>query len=243
MKNLVKVVLAAFFACNACGVHGQYLVGDMDLDQDLANWYDHAVKTENLPVLEGSFYSLPHITSKQGPYFISNRWAEGSVVLDGEKYENLFLLYNVFDDLLIFRNMALKDSRIESMLPNQEKIEAFSVHDYQFVRLTAPLVPPSGTGFYELFFDGDSIDFFIKRTKIEFLQDRKVIFKNEDQFFFYDGQQFVKYRSKKSIYRHFPEIKTKLKSKSNFLNMNLKNNEREGMWSWLNYADGLLSEE
>ncbi|WP_422360114.1 hypothetical protein [Reichenbachiella sp.] len=243
MKNLVKVVFATFFACNAWVVHGQYAIGDMDLDRDLATWYDHAMKTENLPVLEGTFYPLPHITSKEGPYFKSNRWAEGSVVLAGEKYENLFLLYNVFDDLLILRNMALKDARIESMLPNQKKVEAFNIHGHQFVRLTEPLVPRNGIGFYELFFDGDSIDFFIKKTKIELLQDRKVVFKNEDQFFFYDGQQFVKYKSKKSIYRHFPEIKAKLKPKGSFLNMNLKNNEREGMWTWLNYADGLLSEE
>ncbi|SMD32275.1 hypothetical protein SAMN04488029_0618 [Reichenbachiella faecimaris] len=243
MNKLLQVALATFLFLQVSNALGQYAVGDLNLDGDIAAWYDQSVGYKNVPVLEGSFYPLPYIASKQSPYLESNKWSEGQLTFAGEQYNGLYLLYNTYHDLLIIRNRAVQISAIEPTLLNQHKVDEFVIHGHQFIHLKDSVAPGHAPGFYELFFDGQSIDFYIKRIKNEYIKGREIVFQDEDRYFLFDGQQFIKYKGKKSMYKCFPEIKAQMKSYSKSLYMNLKKNQEEGMLTWLAYGDQLLTEK
>lgn len=238
---MLKVVCTTFFIVSSYLAFGQYAVGDLNLDGDIASWYDGAIGEKNIPVLEGTHYLLPDLVLKYSPYFISNKWEVGQLTFDGENYENMYLLYNINEDVLIIRNMVLQNSMIEATLLNQAKVDEFEIHGHEFVHLWDSLVP--SPGYYELFFDGEIIDFYIKRIKNEYVNNSQVEFKDEDRYYFFDGDSFVKYKGKKSLYKHYPEIKTELKNYVRTLSVNLKSGEEKGMREWLTYADKLLNEE
>ncbi|MEP2023285.1 hypothetical protein [Reichenbachiella sp.] len=221
----------------------QYDTKGLDLDGDLSAWYDEAVGYKNVPILEGSYYPLDYLALKKGPYFISSKWQQGHLKYSGETYDSVYLLYHVHKDVLIIRNIALQNVSIEPTLLNLDKVEAFTIQEHQFVHLKDSVLPSHGSGFYELYYDGQTINFYIKRVKNEYVRGEGIEFLNEDLYFLYDGEEYIRFKGVKSVYKRFPNIKSKLKAYKKPHFANFKRGEDSGMRKWLSYGDHLLTEK
>ncbi|WP_456458636.1 hypothetical protein [Reichenbachiella sp.] len=240
MSKLKYFLFTAFWVVNQVDLSAQYTTNGLDLDGGMAAWYDAAIGQEKSPVLEGTFYKLEHAALDKNPYFKGAHWANGHLTFNGQAYNQVSLLYNAFRDLLLIRNTALQLSSIEPTLLNQQKVDGFTIHNRQFVHLRDSLAPSHGPGFYEKFYDGDSIQFYIKRIKNEYIRSNKVEFVDEDRFYLFDGQTYIKFASKNTLYKTFPEIKAELKAYGSSLKTNLKRGDEEGVLKLLMYCDNLL---
>lgn len=243
MNRIFQVVLATFVFLKVSNTQGQYAVDQLDLDGDLHAWYDGAIGDEHSAVLEGSYYALKNLALKDGPYFIDRRWGQGSLTFAGQSYDSASLLYHVSEDVLIVRNQAVSNAFLEPILPNQQKIDGFDIHGHQFVRLEGNEAPARSSGFYEIFFEGDSITFYIKRIKNEYVRGKTLEFVDEDRYYIFDGSDFTRYTGKRTMFKKYPQIKSEMKTYGRTLDVNLRNGEEKGMLKWLAYCDQLLSEK
>ncbi|WP_420582950.1 hypothetical protein [Reichenbachiella sp.] len=243
MSRLKYILFTALCVVSLGDLFAQYSTVGLDLDGDMAAWYDAAIGPGKSPILEGTFYKLEYTALDETPYFKGAHWAKGELQFNGQSYKGVSLLYNSFKDLLLIRNSALQYSSIQSTLLNQQKVDGFTIHKRQFVHLKDSLVPSYGDGFYEKFYEGDTIQFFIKRIKNEYVRSSKVEFLDEDKYFLFDGHKYVKYAGKNSLYKTFPDLKSSLKSYGSSLKTKLKRGEEEGMLQLLIHCDKLLMEK
>lgn len=243
MSKLKYFLVAALGVVSTRNLSAQYATNGLDLDGDISTWYDAALGQENSPVLEGTFYKLEYAALDKNPYFQGAQWAKSELQYNGQFYSQVSLLYNAYKDLLLIRNTTLQLSSIEPTLLNQQKVDGFMMHDREFVHLKDSLAPSYGPGFYEKFFTGDSISFFIKRIKNEYVRAKEIEFISEDLFFLFDGENYVKYTGKKSLYKNFPTLKTPLKTYGSQLKTRMHRGEEEGMLKLLNYCDELLTQK
>lgn len=234
------VTFVTFLVLTPRFLFGQYATTGLDLDGDIATWYDRMIGKQNAQVLEGTYYEIKYAALEHHQYFESVHWIDGELVFEGQYFANVSLLYNVFDDVLLIQNKALLLSSIEATLLNQDRVDGFTLAGHHFVNLRDSLSPTLGAGFYELLFDGANIDFYIKRSKSEFIRDNQLSFEYVDKYFLFDGNQFIRYNSKKDLFKHFSEEKNKMKAYGKTLKTNLKKGEEDGMIKWLEFCDNLL---
>ena len=243
MSKLKYFLLATLWVVNLGEISAQYTTAGLDLDGDIVAWYDAAIGQERSTVLEGTFYKLENAALDKNPYFEGAHWTKGELQFNGQSYDQVSLLYNAFKDLLLIRNTALQLSTIEPTLLNQQKVDGFTIHGRQFVHLRDSLAPSFGPGYYEKFYDGDAISFYIKRIKNEYIRAKEIEFVDEDRYFLFDGQKYIKYSAKKSLYKTFPDLKAPLKAYGSSLKTKLKRGEEKDMIKLLTYCDKLLMEK
>lgn len=219
----------------------QYTTQGLDLDSDISTWYDLTVGIEHTKILEGSSYHLksPHL--EENEYYKSGEWTSGIVGFDGQEYKNLDLIYNSFRDELIIRNPVLHFSIAQPLLVNQQRIDYFQVYNRHFVHFKDAQPPPRGYGFYERLYDGRSLDFFAKRIKNDYIESGKFIYKEEDRYYLFYNGEYTRYKSKRTIYRLFPEQKAQLKKLK--LDTHLRRGGENNLLQLLKHCDQLVSEE
>ena len=242
---MIRIVylIVCLIGTSATDLIAQYTTQGLDLDGDISTWYDQTVGIEHTKILEGSSYHLrgPHL--EENEYYESGEWALGIVGFGGQEYRNLDLLYNSYKDELIIRNPVIHFSIAQPLLLNQQRIDYFQVYDRLFVQIREAPYPPRGAGFYERLYDGRSLSFFAKRIKNDYIESGKFLYKEEDRFYLlYDGQ-YTRYKSKRTIYRMFPEQKAQLRSLGKKLDTRLSRGGENNLLQLLEFCDQLVSEK
>ncbi len=116
--------------------------------QSLTRLYDQAVG-ENTRLYNGIEF-IDHFQRKtiEGfPYFLEDDWQDGSIFYDGQLYENVPLMFDVYQNRIIVDHPR-SHTKIELII---EKIKYFSISDKYFVRLESPT-----TGFYQELYGGET---------------------------------------------------------------------------------------
>lgn len=222
---------------------GQYATDQLDLDGDIMSWYDDAIGDEKSPVLEGSYFKLEGVNAKENQYFQSTQWAKGSLNFSGQMFEQVELLYNSHRDLLIIKNKALHYSTTQPTLLNQSKVSAFRIYDRDFVNLSSVLTKGEGTGYYEILFEGSMIQFYAKRKKNEYVRSGKLVYTPEDKYYILYNNDFLRYTSKKLLYKLFPSFKEQIKNKSKVFSTRLKDDEGKDVSALMEYCNQLITEQ
>lgn len=224
-------------------VVGQYAITELDLDGDLAAWYDQAIGVDNQKIFEGSYYDLGSPYVEQNQYFQSGQWTTGTISFDGQIYSDVELLYNSYKDEVIIRNQAIHFSIAQPTLLNQQRVEYFQIYDRWFIHLQDDVPPTSGAGFYERIFDSNTIDFYIKRVKNEYIKSGRLVYEEEDRYYISYQGDYTRFTGKKSLYQLLPNQKNKLKSYGKNLKTRIRQDGERDIIVLLKYCDSLLSEK
>jgi hypothetical protein len=104
-------------------------------------------------IFNGSVYSAYGFTFREGsPYFLSDKFGNGSVIYDGILFDSLSLIYEDLRELVITKDQGLLLQLIS------ERISGFTVSGHHFIRLMADSLNRgiTRTGFYEILYPGTS---------------------------------------------------------------------------------------
>src|SRR5437868_11207273 len=93
-------------------------------------------------LLNGSTYIEYKPQKDEHPYFLPE-WYSGSIVYDGEQFDNVALLYDLNADVLVTENIY-GANKIQLV---SEKVDRFIIEKHLFVLLTGQKIE---NGFYEL---------------------------------------------------------------------------------------------
>ena len=95
------------------------------LDQDLVN---------------GVQYSNRYIRSEGHPYFLEDRFMNGSVSINGKIYQNVQLKYDLFSQRVEIKHDKIS-GRNYRYITISDRMEAFSLGEYEFRKLNIPEYP------------------------------------------------------------------------------------------------------
>lgn len=219
----------------------QYAIGQLDLNSDIMSWYDQALSVDQSPVLEGTYFKLEGINSKENQYFQNAQWRRGSVTFACQTYSEVELLYNSHKDLLLIKNQALHFSVTQPTLLNQSKVSRFNILDRTFTKLPQSMTKSFEDGYYEILYEGYKIKFYSKRIKNEYVRSGKLVYLPEDRYYAYYNGEWVKYTNKNLLLNWFTEYKTEIKNRSKELYTRPKDDEGKDATELIKYCDQLIS--
>ncbi len=157
----------------------------------------------------GSDYIIYQSHDEEHPYFKIEDWTNGSIVYEGELYNNVDLLYDISSD-----NVIIEHNRGNPIKLLDEKIQSFSLLSHKFVRLKGDETNKISEGFYDQLYDGPS-KVYAKHWKIyqESLDQGEVIprFEEGNQHYIVKKGIFYAVKSKGSVLQVFDDRKQDVK--------------------------------
>ena len=214
MLPKVKLILIIYFLlCWQSTVsYAQYDVEGLDLDGDIASWYDEAIGMEQAGLVHGEFFLTENKSSKSHPYFQGNRWEKGSLTFLKQKYRNIFMKYDIRRDVLILENTSDMGASNQPLMVRQEDVRDFTIFGFDFEYFPEGKCPDKSPGFYNVLYKGANLSLIVKRRKEEsYDQGRNYWYYEQNRFFLaYDGV-FYRISKKRSFLKVFKSIKPEIR--------------------------------
>lgn len=110
-------------------------------------------------LLNGRSYELPN-SGTSHPYFNTDRYRPGSLLLNGEVYDSITINYDIFDQQVILQYPDTSGPDLKVLL-NREMIDRFSIDGRTF-RLMS--FPETGSSFFQVVNSGD-LSFLLRWEK------------------------------------------------------------------------------
>jgi hypothetical protein len=230
--------------------HGLYAQGGVAYgDEQVQKAFAHAVKSyddylgENSFVYSGISYHNVYAGILGHQFFLEDYWEPGNVTYDHSTYDSIDLMYDVFSDLLLIENFSL------SGLPSPiiiygPKVQNFQLHGYDFIRLEKDTVSNIKEGFYNLMYNSDKIQFFVKRKKelvnaneINTVREKFVV---KDRYYIKKDGLFYQVRKKKSVLKVLIDRNKEVKSYIRSKGFDFRETADEQIAQIVGYYDSLL---
>lgn len=145
------------------------------------------------------------------PYWINSDWKDGSVVIEGELFDNLLLLYDVASNKLVLNTVNLNSQAINLCL-NKHLISEFTLNDRRFIKFPGE-DRDDNNYFCEVRADGKVSYLQIIDKVLAVATGGSTDFKYKEYFANYllVDDQLIRFKSRRTLYNLFPEHKQKLK--------------------------------
>ncbi len=104
---------------------------------------------EDQNLMNGDFYEYPYKKDLGHPFFLSNDFENGHIVIHDKTYNDIKLKYNIFNESLVLMNYKYSPL---AFLPPMGFISEFSVSNHLFRKYH---YPDSEEKFYEIIYDGE----------------------------------------------------------------------------------------
>ncbi len=188
----------------------------------------------------GSRYLAPDHTIDQHPYFFSDDWIMGDLFYDGEVFENVPLMYDIFNAQLITEHYS-SGHPIQLII---EKLKHFSIAGHNFEKIENKSVGGSlpQTDFYDILYPGET-KVIARRQK--FLREKIVsntierFFDDKSRFFIFKNRFFFQVKSKASVLKILGDKKQDLKKFMKKNHIRLKENRGLELKSLAQFYDTL----
>lgn len=154
-KLLFLLLSASLVVCHFSG----YAQTDSDTSfvitasENAVKRYEKFIKGQS-GLYNGSEYRTVRRSNEEHPFFFQDDWQWGSVDYNGQHYEQVPILYDIFTDELVTEHYH----NAQEIVMVKSKVTAFHMAGADFINIQDPL--PSGlpvTGFYEVVYNGPSM--------------------------------------------------------------------------------------
>ena len=220
--------------------YAQYSTAGLDLDGDIASWYDETAGMEYTGLVHGTFYRTENKAKKSHPYFQENSWKKGSLTFLKQKYGNVFMKYDIRRDVLIIENTSEMGASNQPLKVIQADIQDFSIFGYHFRYLAGDNSPDKSPGFYNILFQGQNLQLPVKRRKEEsYDQSRNYWYYEQDRFFLSYNGNFYRISKKRSVLKVFGNLKTAIRQYARENNLSISTANETGLIAILRFCDHL----
>lgn len=218
------------------------------VDESVQQAFSSAVRVydkyidKNAMVYSGISYAKNYGGIKDHPFFLEDYWEPGNVNYDGNSYDSIDLMYDVYNDLLIVENFSMSGlpSPIQLFAP---KVNSFSLHGYHFVCLLADTLTNIKGGYYNLMYDGQHSKVLVKRRK-ELVKSNDInsvreMFVEKDKFYILKGGTMYQVKKRRSILKVLADKNKALKVFIRKNGLNFKTNTDEQIARVVAYYDSI----
>lgn len=184
----------------------------LDIEGDVLNWYDQQVGQENTVLQIGSLNNPERKASGSHQYLESASWTSGNLVYRGQYFENVQLLYDIYEEAIITRNISNIQYSIQPIELIKEQVSSFTLHGANFEWIDKK-IDSFENGFFEIIYRGDQMEVLAKRIKsIQIGSSGVNEYKQQDKYYLIIEDIPYRIYRKRSIIARFPEHKKQIKS-------------------------------
>jgi hypothetical protein len=209
----MRLLLFGLLTILTSNTYGQLLADSIVLQKGLVHAeavYNRAMEG-NFHIYNGSQYAAYQSQKDEHPYFLSDDWANGSILYDGEWFHNMPMLFDIEKNQVI---VSYYFKGIKMQL-NSQRVAEFEFQGHRFINYKPIDSIGIGGGFYEVLYTG--------KTKILALHSKKFIeeisgtdltlrFKETTQYFLFHNNRFVKTGTKQAVLAALNSRKKELKA-------------------------------
>lgn len=184
---------------------------------EVYNWFDNQVKVENTPIFNGvEFINTFNVIDNKHRFFETNTLTPSNIVYGGQKYFNIPLRYDLYDDQIVIA-IGSGQSTNEIMLL-KEKVSSFTVGTHFFENLdAAQLGSVSSPGFYQLLTENENFKLYKKNHKTikRRLKDRRVFYEFNDlkpEYIVKTPDGFFRLNRMRDLTSRYPDYRNELSS-------------------------------
>jgi hypothetical protein len=231
LKYMMTISLSAIFTSELAAQSGT-LARSQKADSALVeaiNIYDREIGRNSF-LYTGRVYNDKYGSIQGHQFFAEDYWEQCEIVYDGHYFDSVYLMYDIYNDLLLLEHFNSKGMLSPITLHNP-KISSFVIQGYSFVMLEKDSISGKRKGFYNELFQGNRIALYALRrkeiTKSNEINSVQEVFVEKDKFYLQLDEVFYPIRRKRNVLKVLDDKKKEIKS---FMRNNLlyfrKNPER-----------------
>ena len=210
--------------------------------ENAVNEYDSYL-SKNSFLYTGSSYVAPYSGIIGHQFFVDDYWEQGNIIYDQSSFDSIYLKYDIYTDNLLIENFGLNGLPSHMKLYGP-KVTYFLLHGYTFIRIENDTLSNMKEGFYNLLYDGASVQAVAKRRK-EIIASHeqntiREIFIQKDKFYIKKGGKYNQVRNKKSILKVLEDRKKEVKSYIKSQGIYFKVDPDDKLIEVVRYYDSLL---
>lgn len=193
-------------------------------------------------LVSGEFYIRPPAGTIIGhPYYIDGEWKIGSVIINGKKFDNLLLKYDIEENKLVLNTSNLNSVNLEICL-RIKNITRFTLGDRVFIKSTEQ----DNTDeilFYELISDGEVKLLQLKRKKLMITTSGSIYYEYQESIYHYImyNDTMEKFHGIRTVNKLFPQHKKALRKYAREHNLIFNKDNINDRIRLLRYCNLLLS--
>lgn len=214
--------------------------------ENALNSYEKAIGRNSM-IYTGPNYRYVHTGIAGHPYFIDNYWESGTISYEGQCYDSIEIKYDIIRDLLIVKHLGM-DGYLVPLELYSPKVEEFNLLGHHFLYIKEDILSDFNSGFYDLLYDGDTVEVLAKRIKKE-TKGQNSISKLEKRYVQKD-KYYLKYKSKyypvkgkKSYLKVLSDKKSELKTFIRNNKSRFRNEYEKQLVEVVRYYNSILTNE
>ena len=181
-------------------------------------WFDNQVGIENTGLFNGLRYEEKYrMTNNNHKFYRSLDYLVGDIIYDSQPYYNIKMKYDIFEDQVIVNLITDTGNNILKLL--NSKLEGFSIRENEFTKIPYNTIQNSSdkiSGVFEILFKEPTLILYKKnKKKAKKNINKKYLyftFKNENQYYCYNINNYYLIKSKKDWIKIFPNQKKVIQS-------------------------------
>ena len=238
-KRLVFALVVTIIIAN-------YSIGqNVQKEPKYYNWFDDQVNRYNTSLFNGIEYvELYRTINDRHKFFESSEFLTGSIVYDGQFYDEVALKYDLNVDELLF-NVGYNYT-YPTLILFKSKIAGFQLGESDFIQITNTDGKAEMSGFYELIIHKNPLTLFKKNRKKRFkrIKGQTVYyeFEYENSYYIKFENDYYEISSKNDVVKIWPDKKNYI---NEYFNSALRKTNEDYFWKsfFEKLADTLNSKE
>jgi len=208
---------------------------------EVASLYDRTMK-QNSFIYNGRIYRDNFDAIRGHQYFKEESWVNSKMIFEGESFDSVFIMYDIYNDLVLLENYNEK-GRLAPIILNSRDITVFYLHDHTFIYLQEDTVLNMPEGIYDELYSESSIYLFAKRSK-EIIKTTKwndllEDFVENDEYYLKKDGLYHRIKNMKSFLKVFKDRKKRLKIYIRKNNLNYLESFEEALIKIIAYNETL----
>lgn len=191
----------------------------------------------------GSGYYNPYFGVNGHQYFNEDYWEQGSLIYEGYIFEDIYLKYDIYRDLLLIENFN-SDGRLSPIQLFRPKVNSFELMGHYFIWIDNDTISNIKAGFYNQMYKGRGLEVLIKRRKeivhVNSINSIGEKFSIKDRYYIKKNETFYKVNKKGSVIKVLEDRKKEIKSFIKKNNFRFKHNPDQQLVKVVEYYDSLF---
>ena len=177
--------------------------------ESLLAWYDQQVGADQIGLIEGTYFPIYYTKHESHQFFKDKNWTTGSVVINGQSYRDVTLMYELFEDVLLMRHPTNYQYHGQAIKLPSEKIDQFRIHGSLFRNIRNSEIGLKD-GFHQVLYEGATLEVLARRKKIQHI-DSEIEYVSEDQWLIVLDSSVINLKNKQSYYKQWPDWKVDIR--------------------------------
>lgn len=204
--------------------------------------YDAQISKNSL-VNNGRAYYDRYNSLRGHQFFYDDYWEQGSLIYEGHTFNDIFLKYDIFRDLLLIEHFNSSGHLSPIQLYSPE-VSSFKLMGYYFIWIDKDTISGLKEGFYNQMYKSEDSEVLVKRRKeiaqandINSIREEFII---KDRYYIRKNDIFHKVKKKGSVIKLLADRKKEIKRFIKKNRFRFKNNPDQQLVEVVKYYDSLF---